>query len=104
MSQPTITQVKHEISRRAGLVPREDRAASGPAFSMSNKELQAALAAKPARTRKAKPTQAKAAKVRTPEQELRERAWTMRCEAKAAGKRLTYREACATLGVSPARG
>lgn len=97
----TPAAARKEIARRAarkGTAKRNARP-SAEIMRLTGPELHAIAGAAPAVHAPA----AKPAKVRTPEMDLRKLAWEMRNEAKVAGERLTYAEACALVGVTPAR-
>lgn len=120
MTTITANDARAEMYRRA--LPKDDPArkhvdgdpeaplaSTTPAFRLSAGELQA-LAGTPApakATRKAKAKVAKTKPVRTPEQvaatKAREQAWAYRQAERAAGRKVTYAEACAKFGTTPAK-
>jgi hypothetical protein len=105
MSTITPAQARKEIARRKlakGSEGRDKRPAKH-ILDASGPLLADIASSKPAPklATKAQPA-VKVPKVPSLETQLRKLAWTMRLEAKAAGQRMTYPEACALVGVKPA--
>lgn len=77
-----LAEAKHRSSRKVQQAVRAHHAATAP---------------------KPQPKSVPAPKVIDPNTELRRQAWALRCEAKAAGEKLSYAEACELVGTTPAR-
>lgn len=101
--QVSAADARHELARRKldkASVAYQDRRAG---WNLPKADL-VALAAKA--TRKAPKAQAPAPKPeRTvdPHTALRQQAWELRMAARKAGTKMTYAEACAKVGTTPAR-
>jgi hypothetical protein len=116
----TVKQVVHEIERRTfdkGTPQRADLKPSGDASRWSNAELRefltehgvavpAAIAAKVAAkvaARAPKPPKPEPTAEELVARKLRRQAWELRNAARSEGRKVTYKEALAKLGGTPAR-
>jgi hypothetical protein len=100
----TPAQARKELARRNARKGTAKRRAY-PAthiFQASGATLEA-IAATPEQAPVTTPVPAAAPVVVNPHVELRKQAWAMRMEAREAGEKLTYAEACTLLGTYPAR-